>query len=594
MQHYNAMAHWQTWNGRGARGWWWWWWSEVMLRHGRAQMDASDIAQRLEAGQSETLRLRDRGVLQGGPDGDEDEFEPEHALTASAATPGPTAQLADSETVSHAWDSGDAQVLVKVFGGPRGRPEIGGALESHQKHAHVAQDVALSDSTREFLAHVAGEAVGTGPSVSLGDAHLSFGASRPFKSKSRKRKTRYSGVLSELLATDEPGETHSSAAASAPDISGVRDGQTIDDNLSAKEMQMRELRVAVAQPDRPDTLGNHSDGEGDTEGKEIQAAITRARQQVYQYQSSTQPPPYERPTEEVVDGATGQNPPLNISTGQTRETIFVYDPVELSLYDVGVVDEQVAEDGTRDKVSPRSPGANRTDDLARPETCTKKDDSRDFKLKAEPHELPGPEQESEPVRIPDRVGGHASIGVAYALSHLRHHGELVTKSHDAGDSSEGDEAPVERNKRMKKIQLEYVDEFGRKLSQKEAFKHLSHNFHGTVPGKQKQKRRLKKYLAELETKAKLVSGDTPLHSLEALKQETEAKAQPHVLLSGCAAFGNGTDAEAISFDAQGRTHGIPKTERMKAQSTGNLEIPRVSSTGADEANKPFRLDLKKA
>ncbi|KAL8697444.1 MAG: hypothetical protein Q9201_007128 [Fulgogasparrea decipioides] len=42
------------------------------------------------------------------------------------------------------------------------------------------------------------------------------------------------------------------------------------------------------------------------------------------------------------------------------------------------------------------------------------------------------------------------------------------------------------------VELKYVDEFGRSMNQKEAFKHLSHQFHGKGSGKQKTEKHLKK------------------------------------------------------------------------------------------------------
>ncbi|KAM0719521.1 hypothetical protein Q7P37_003651 [Cladosporium fusiforme] len=42
------------------------------------------------------------------------------------------------------------------------------------------------------------------------------------------------------------------------------------------------------------------------------------------------------------------------------------------------------------------------------------------------------------------------------------------------------------------VKLQYHDEFGRSMNQKEAFKHLSHMFHGKGSGKQKTEKRLKK------------------------------------------------------------------------------------------------------
>lgn len=42
------------------------------------------------------------------------------------------------------------------------------------------------------------------------------------------------------------------------------------------------------------------------------------------------------------------------------------------------------------------------------------------------------------------------------------------------------------------VELKYVDEYGRRMNQREAFKHLSHQFHGKGSGKQKTEKRMKK------------------------------------------------------------------------------------------------------
>ncbi|KAK2828978.1 hypothetical protein FQN49_007216 [Arthroderma sp. PD_2] len=51
------------------------------------------------------------------------------------------------------------------------------------------------------------------------------------------------------------------------------------------------------------------------------------------------------------------------------------------------------------------------------------------------------------------------------------------------------------------VQLKYVDEFGRKMNQKEAFKHLSHQFHGKGSGKMKTEKHLKKIEDEKKREA---------------------------------------------------------------------------------------------
>ncbi|PQQ06020.1 SART-1 family protein DOT2 [Prunus yedoensis var. nudiflora] len=49
----------------------------------------------------------------------------------------------------------------------------------------------------------------------------------------------------------------------------------------------------------------------------------------------------------------------------------------------------------------------------------------------------------------------------------------------------------------KDIHIERTDEFGRTLTPKEAFRILSHKFHGKGPGKMKQEKRMKQYQEEL-------------------------------------------------------------------------------------------------
>ena len=51
------------------------------------------------------------------------------------------------------------------------------------------------------------------------------------------------------------------------------------------------------------------------------------------------------------------------------------------------------------------------------------------------------------------------------------------------------------------VQLKYIDEFGREMNKKEAFKHLSHQFHGKGSGKQKTEKHLKKIEDEKKKEA---------------------------------------------------------------------------------------------
>lgn len=58
------------------------------------------------------------------------------------------------------------------------------------------------------------------------------------------------------------------------------------------------------------------------------------------------------------------------------------------------------------------------------------------------------------------------------------------------------------------VKLDYVDDDGRPLAPKEAFRYLSHKFHGTGPGKNKQEKRIKKAVQE-----GVSASDTPFYSI---------------------------------------------------------------------------------
>ncbi|KAG1700066.1 U4/U6.U5 tri-snRNP-associated protein 1 [Nymphon striatum] len=81
------------------------------------------------------------------------------------------------------------------------------------------------------------------------------------------------------------------------------------------------------------------------------------------------------------------------------------------------------------------------------------------------------------------------------------------------------------------IKLEYIDDNGRILSQKEAFRYLSHKFHGKGPGKLKTEKRVKK-LEEDVLLRQMSSTDTPLKTLSMLQDKQRETQSPYVILSG--------------------------------------------------------------
>jgi U4/U6.U5 tri-snRNP-associated protein 1 len=71
--------------------------------------------------------------------------------------------------------------------------------------------------------------------------------------------------------------------------------------------------------------------------------------------------------------------------------------------------------------------------------------------------------------------------------------EYARQQNNYRDQQESRQLAEHFNKEYKpNIQLKYVDDHGRHMNQKEAFKHLSHQFHGKGSGKQKTEKMLKK------------------------------------------------------------------------------------------------------
>ncbi|XP_023236916.1 U4/U6.U5 tri-snRNP-associated protein 1-like [Centruroides sculpturatus] len=81
------------------------------------------------------------------------------------------------------------------------------------------------------------------------------------------------------------------------------------------------------------------------------------------------------------------------------------------------------------------------------------------------------------------------------------------------------------------VKLEYIDDSGRILTAKEAFRYLSHKFHGKGPGKNKVDKRMKKLDQDARLK-QMSSTDTPLNTLKMLQEKQKELQTPYIVLSG--------------------------------------------------------------
>ncbi|KAJ7980035.1 SART-1 family protein DOT2 [Quillaja saponaria] len=123
---------------------------------------------------------------------------------------------------------------------------------------------------------------------------------------------------------------------------------------------------------------------------------------------------------------------------------------------------------------------------------------------------------------------------------------------------DGDEPKDTRSSSLvdnkKEILLERRDEFGRLMTPKEAFRMISHKFHGKGPGKMKQEKRLKQFLQESKLK-QMKSSDTPSLSVERMREAQESSKTPYLVLSGHVKPGQTSDPQSgfatVEKDVQG-------------------------------------------
>ncbi|SNX86826.1 related to SNU66 - component of the U4/U6.U5 snRNP complex [Melanopsichium pennsylvanicum] len=115
------------------------------------------------------------------------------------------------------------------------------------------------------------------------------------------------------------------------------------------------------------------------------------------------------------------------------------------------------------------------------------------------------------------------------------------------------------------VEIRYHDEFGRDLDQKEAWKHLSHVFHGKKPGTRKMEKRLKK-IEDEKKRERMAAGDTPTGMMSAFQSRSERTGKAHMVLS-VGAKGSAPQENDL-LDGKGAKGGIQLKKPAKAVQAG--------------------------
>ncbi|CAL5208652.1 unnamed protein product [Lathyrus oleraceus] len=164
-----------------------------------------------------------------------------------------------------------------------------------------------------------------------------------------------------------------------------------------------------------------------------------------------------------------------------------------------------------------------------------------------------PNSEDKEVIVPDESIHEVAVGkgLSGALKLLKDRGTLKESIEWGGRNMDKkksklvgiveDEGKEVQNK--KEIHIERTDEFGRILTPKEAFRIISHKFHGKEPGKMKQEKRMKQFKEELKLK-QMKSSDTPSLSVERMREAQARMKTPYLVLSGHVKPGQTSDPKS--------------------------------------------------
>ncbi|ESW05501.1 hypothetical protein PHAVU_011G184800 [Phaseolus vulgaris] len=164
-----------------------------------------------------------------------------------------------------------------------------------------------------------------------------------------------------------------------------------------------------------------------------------------------------------------------------------------------------------------------------------------------------PNTEDKEEIVPDETIHEVAVGkgLSGALKLLKERGTLKESIEWGGRNMDKKKSKLvgivdddeKETQKKREIRIERTDEFGRILTPKEAFRMISHKFHGKGPGKMKQEKRMKQYQEELKMK-QMKSSDTPSLSVERMREAQARLQTPYLVLSGHVKPGQTSDPKS--------------------------------------------------
>ncbi|CAI8603522.1 unnamed protein product [Vicia faba] len=325
----------------------------------------------------------------------------------------------------------------------------------------------------------------------------------------------------------------------------------------AAEMRNNAYQSAYAKADeaskllRPEQSLYHKTGEDETaafadDDEDLRKSLEKARRLALKKQEekgASGPQAIallaaSNPSNETVDD--------QISTaGESRENKVVFTEMEEFVWGLHI-DEEARKPEGEDVFM-------HDDEEANVPVEEKKDEAGGWTEVKETEKDEQPNSEDKEVIVPDESIHEVAVGkgLSGALKLLKDRGTLKESIEWGGRNMDKkksklvgiveDEGKEVQNK--KEIHIERTDEFGRILTPKEAFRIISHKFHGKGPGKMKQEKRMKQFHEELKLK-QMKSSDTPSLSVERMREAQARMKTPYLVLSGHVKPGQTSDPKS--------------------------------------------------
>ena len=195
----------------------------------------------------------------------------------------------------------------------------------------------------------------------------------------------------------------------------------------------------------------------------------------------------------------------------------------------------------------------------------------------------------------------ASKGLAATLALLKDTGKLNETEMWDGRTNDKKPLALQRSREAAAIpsgshegkkfdfHLDKFDEFGRKMTPKEAFRDLCHKFHGIEPSKNKKEKRLKQYQEEMKVKkmAEKLANEGAVGSMESMKRIQQVSNSPFLMLDGKVRPGQSSNAEgkyATSSETSAEA-GKPKDKKGRKAAGDSQSGAASSRLGAGAAEK---------